>query len=71
MGAYVWTFETPYFAVTDTDGKFTLKNAPACDFNLVIWQEETGFVKGGRAGIPVKIKAGDTTEVQVDLKPSK
>lgn len=71
MGAYVWTFATPYFAVTDADGKFTLKNAPAGDFNLVIWQEETGFVKGGRTGIPVKIKAGDTTEVQVDLKPTK
>ncbi|MCY2943289.1 MAG: carboxypeptidase regulatory-like domain-containing protein [Planctomycetota bacterium] len=71
MGAYVWTFSHPYFAVTNEEGKFTLKNAPAGEFNLVTWQEETGFVQGGRVGIPVKIKAGATTEVTIDLKPGK
>jgi len=68
MGAYVWAFNHPYFAVTDADGKFTIKNAPAGNFNLVVWQEETGFVQNGRAGIPVKIVDGAIANVKVQMK---
>jgi len=71
MGAYVWAFNHPYFAITDANGKFTIKNAPAGEYNLVIWQEETGFVKGGRTGIPVKIEANGDSTVKVEMNMAK
>jgi hypothetical protein len=56
MNAWVRVFDHPYFAVTDADGKFEIKNAPVGDYNLVIWHE-TGFSNGvkGKAGIPMKL----------------
>ncbi|MSR29961.1 MAG: hypothetical protein EXR99_00510 [Gemmataceae bacterium] len=71
MSAWVRVFNHPYFAVTGADGSFELKNAPAGDFNLVIWQEETGWVKGGKAGTPVSIKADSVTDLgKIELSPS-
>lgn len=72
MKSYVRVFNHPYFAVTDENGNFEIKNAPAGKFNLVTWQEETGWVKGGRNGVPVEVKAGETTDLgKIDLQPSK
>jgi hypothetical protein len=42
-------FDHPYYAVTDEDGNFEIKNAPAGKCRLVVWQESIGF-KGGRKG---------------------
>src|SRR5205085_6133428 len=39
MNAWVRVFDNPYFAVTDKDGKFEIKNAPAGNFRLVAWQD--------------------------------
>jgi hypothetical protein len=66
MAGYVRVFDHPYYAVTDEDGKFELKNAPVGKFRMVVWQEKQGFLGGkdGRFGIPVEIKAGTT-----ELKP--
>jgi hypothetical protein len=59
---YVRVFEHPYHAVTDEDGKFELKDAPAGKYRLVYWHERVGFRNGvkGRFGEPVEIagKAG-------------
>jgi hypothetical protein len=49
MSGVVRVFEHPYFAVTDADGKFEIKNAPAGKWRIVYWHETTGF-KGGKAG---------------------
>jgi len=71
MVAWVRVFNHPYFAVTDKDGTFELKNAPAGDFNLVIWHEEVGWVKGGKNGVPVNIKADSTSDVgKIELNPA-
>jgi hypothetical protein len=75
MSAYVRVFPHPYFAVTDENGNFEIKNAPAGNHNLVIWQEDKGWVvqqegKSGRLGIPITIKADATTNLgQYKLKP--
>ena len=63
MSGYVQVFSHPYFAVTDEDGKFELKNAPAGAYRLVIWQEKIGWGPAGRNGIPITIKAGGDTDV--------
>jgi hypothetical protein len=72
MSGYVRTFKHPYFAVTDDKGEFTIKDAPAGKFNIVVWQEKTGYVtKNGKKGEPIEIKADGTTEVKYDLTPAK
>lgn len=40
MSAFVIVVETPYFVVTDQDGKYTLKNVPPGIYNLVVWHEK-------------------------------
>lgn len=63
-------FDHPYFAVTDADGNFEIKDAPAGKWRLVYWHEE-GFHKGrqGATGFPVEVKAGGATEVPaIDLE---
>lgn len=66
MAGYVRVFDNPYYAVTDADGKFTIKNAPVGKYRLVVWQEKEGYLGGrtGRFGIPIEIKGPET-----DLKP--
>jgi hypothetical protein len=63
MRCYLRIFNHPYFAVTDEKGSFEIKNAPAGTYQLVVWQETTGWVVGGKAGIPITIKADGVTEV--------
>jgi len=65
MNGYVKVFNHPYYAVTDADGNFEIKGAPAGDYNIVMWQEETGFFLGNRdkKGVPVTIKANTTNDL--------
>ncbi len=74
MTGYVRVFEHPYYAVTDDDGKFEIKNAPAGKFRMVYWHEN-GFKGGaaGRFGEEIDIK-GPTLEmkpVDFDVSPKK
>lgn len=39
MRAYVHIFDTPYFAVSDNLGNFTIKNVPKGDYRITVWQE--------------------------------
>jgi hypothetical protein len=65
MSGWVRVFDHPYAAVTDDDGKFELKNAPAGKWNLVVWHEKVGFLGGakGRFGTEIDIK-GPTLELK-------
>jgi hypothetical protein len=38
MVGYVYVSETPYFAKTDKDGTALLKDLPAGDYNVRVWQ---------------------------------
>jgi hypothetical protein len=70
MSAHVAVFKHPYFAVTDADGKFEIKNAPAGKYNIVMWQEGIGWANGGtKAGKEIEIPANGTVEVNEKLKP--
>jgi hypothetical protein len=40
MSAYVIVSETPYFARTDKDGKFVLKDVPPGKYTLRVWHEK-------------------------------
>src|SRR5215813_4364725 len=40
MSAYVVVTETPYFAKTDKDGRFVLKDVPPGKYTLKVWHEK-------------------------------
>ena len=54
MKGFLWAFDHPYFAVTDKDGNFEIKLAPAGNQTLVLWHEDVGYV-GGKKGRTVAI----------------
>ncbi len=70
MNAKVWVLDHPYAAVTDKNGKFTLKNVPAgAELYVVGWHEGVGYFKEtGAEGKKVTLKDGDNT---MDFKISK
>ena len=40
MSAFIIVVETPYYAVTDIDGKYTIKNVPPGKYLLAAWYED-------------------------------
>jgi hypothetical protein len=71
MKAWVRVFDHPYYTITDADGKFEIKNAPAGDCLLYIWHEGEGWVhQGGKKGQPITLNAGETMDLgKVEAKP--
>jgi hypothetical protein len=67
MRGWVRVFNHPYFAVTDENGAFEFKNAPAGDWQLVVWHGSGGWLGGklGKNGYSISIKVGGG----VELKP--
>jgi plastocyanin len=66
MQGWVRVFDHPYYALTDADGKFEIKNAPAGKFRIVYWHETTGYKGGkeGRLGDKVPAAADNTLELR-------
>lgn len=44
MKGYLLVKDNPYFAVTDKDGKFEIKNVPAGEWVFQFWHEKSGYV---------------------------
>jgi hypothetical protein len=69
MNAKLWAFDHPYAAVTDADGKFTIKNVPAgVELYVVGWHEGLGgqdsqryFKDTGAEGKKHTFKDGDNS----------
>lgn len=57
MKAHVRIFDHPYYALTDEDGKFTIKNTPSGAFDIFYWHPANGWLDGreGRNGFPIRI----------------
>lgn len=64
-------FDHPYYAVTDEDGKFEIKSAPAGNYRIVFWHENVGFLGGkeGRSGREIRIAAGRNGVTVLDPTP--
>ncbi len=54
MFAYVGLVSHPYFAVTDTNGNFTIPNVPPGTYELEVIHR-----KAGKTALPINVKAGD------------
>jgi plastocyanin len=64
MGAWIAVIDSPFFAITGKDGKFTLpKGLPNGDYTVTIWHEKYGTqeaklsVKDGRGEVNFTVKA--------------
>jgi plastocyanin len=55
MSGYVIVVPTPYFAVTDKDGNYTIKDIPAGNYTLKVWSEA-----GKPLTQPVEVGPGGT-----------
>jgi len=60
MRAYVGAFSHPYFAVSGTDGSFTLRNLPPGEYTLEAWHE-----RFGTRSQKVSLGAKEAKEVEV------
>lgn len=70
MIAYWLVLEHPYFAVTDRDGNFEIRDAPAGEQKVVVWQEAARYLTPS-AGDPIAIGAGETTTKDFTIDPAK
>jgi hypothetical protein len=68
MKGWVRVFDHPYFAVTDADGAFEIRQAPAGKWRLVVWHESAGWGPGGRDGQVLTIPHDGNVEVTLKLK---
>jgi plastocyanin len=42
MEGWWYVTDTPYYAITDASGRFTIKDVPPGDYTLEVWQEKLG-----------------------------
>jgi hypothetical protein len=61
MSAVGRAFNHPYFAITDKDGNFEIKNVPAGDVQVVVWHEKAGFLNAGGTNKGEKVTLSDKT----------
>jgi plastocyanin len=63
MRAWWFVAGNPYYAVTASDGNFTIKNVPAGTYEVSVWQERLGEQKQS-----VTVKPGGTSTANFVLK---
>jgi hypothetical protein len=63
MLAHVFVADSPYYALTDQDGRFAMTDIPPGTYNLVISQRHTGDTE-----LQVTVKAGETRILDTELK---
>jgi hypothetical protein len=72
MKGYVGIFKHPYYALTDADGNFEIKDAPAGKYRIVIWNNAYNGGAPGRFGQQVAIPAGKTAQLgDIEFMPPK
>jgi plastocyanin len=71
MKGWIRVFDHPYYAVTDKDGNFEIKDAPVGKYKIWYWSD-TGYKDGakGAEGFDITIKAGDNDQGKVQWKPA-
>jgi plastocyanin len=72
MNGRVGVFDHPYFAVTDADGHFEIKNAPAGKYRLVFYNNAYNGGAPGRFGQSITVQPDGTVDMgNVEFMPPK
>lgn len=64
MKGYIAVFKHPYFAVTGKDGKFVLRNVPAGNYTIMVWQEKLGTQTQ-----KISLNAKETKNLEFTFRP--
>jgi hypothetical protein len=65
MNANIWVLDHPYFAVTDENGDFEIKNAPVGKVKIAVWHEAANGLPKNES---IELKAGEN---KLDYKAKK
>jgi hypothetical protein len=68
MIAHIMIFDHPYFAVTDENGEFEIKNVPTGKVRLRSWHEAVGDGEGGRDGKEIDVTSDGATQVNLKFR---
>jgi len=63
MNAFILVFNHPFFAITDTEGRYRIDNVPPGNYNVIAWNE--GLSSDPRAAA---VTAGGVTELDFALR---
>ncbi len=63
MLGWVYVADSPYYTLTSENGSFSIADIPPGDYTLIATQEYTGDTETS-----VSIKAGEATEITIELK---
>lgn len=66
MLAYIVVVKTPYFAMTDSDGKFKIENVPVGNWKLKVWHER---FKPALLDKAYDVQVEEAKEANVELAP--
>jgi hypothetical protein len=72
MAAYIYVADTPYFAITQADGKARLAGLPAGEYVLQVWHPRMEGVESAtarRIRIDADAKSAWTVKLKPDLRP--
>lgn len=65
MACYMFVTDTPYAAITDADGNFSIEGLPAGEYRVSIWHERLGRAKAkvtvaaDGSAAPLEVKMGE------------
>jgi plastocyanin len=80
MDSVIFIRDNPYVAITDADGKFTIENLPAGEWDFQFWHKKVGYLKKlsienqkvSKKGVTtVTIAAGETADLGTMKLPAK
>ena len=63
MKAWIYVADSPYYALTGKDGRFTINDLPPGSYTLAVWHDYTGLSE-----TPVTIAPGATVPVNLTLR---
>jgi Carboxypeptidase regulatory-like domain len=66
MRAWIWEFDHPYYATTDANGHFEIKDVPAGTYAIVAWHEALG-----QKDASATVAAGKPVTVDFSFAPKK
>ena len=63
MNAYILVFNHPFFAMTDTEGRYRIENVPAGTYSVIAWNEGTSSESR-----PVTVPEGGVAELDFTVR---